>query len=256
MQKVTKAIIFLTLNYIFLLVYAYGVFFQIPVVKGQILTLQAVVEPFAYLVLMTLGNLFVFKAVYSQEKSKKQFFDEKKLLPWAVALLMMVAFGFGIHSSAQLIEETFVNSSTATIHFTDNFSSQLSYFLEEYPGHYLIAMPATILAFFLAKIELNRKKPKSKRNEKGIIAICAVFAGVISAISNAESHSTLFMLPLSFYLLIQLLRKNRQKGRNLLIMPFSSYFTISTLSMILVNIILGFTLGWFVQPTELGFGSI
>jgi len=256
MQKVTKAIIILTLGYILLMIYAYGVFLQIPVVQGQTLTLQAVVEPFVYIVLMTIGNLFVFKAVYSQEKSKKQFFDEKKLLPWVITLLMLVAFGVGIHSSTQLIEETFINSSTATIHFIDNFSSQLSYFLEEYPGHYLIAIPAIILSFFLAKIELNRKKAKSKRFEKGIISFCALFVGVISAVSNAEGHSTLFMLPISFYLLILLFRGNRQKGRNLLTMPFSSYFTISVISMILINIIFGLTFGWFVQPTELGFGSI
>lgn len=85
---------------------------------------------------MIIGNFLIFKAVYSQEKKEKRFFDEKKLLFPGVVLLMLVAFGTGIHTTGQLIEETFVNTALTTQHYTDNFSSKVSFFLEEYPGHF------------------------------------------------------------------------------------------------------------------------
>lgn len=255
-QKVTKAILVLTSSYIALITYAFGVFLQDPVVKGEVLTLQAVIEPIFYIVVMAVGNLLIFKTVYSQEKSKKQFFDERKLLLPAIALLMLVAFGAGIHTTGQLIEETFVNSGTTAQHFTNNFSSKVSYFLEEYPGHFLVAIPTLILSYFLAKIELNRKRPSLKSFEKLLIFSCAVFFGAISAVVNAEGHVTVLILPLSLYLLFKLYRFNKSWQRNLMTMPYSSYFAVSMVTMIVLNIVFGITNGWFVQPTELGFGSV
>jgi len=256
MQKVTKAIIILTLSYIALTTYAFGVFLQQPIVQGEVLTVQAVIEPIFYVVAMVVGNFLIFKAVYSQEKTKKRFFDEKKLLLPAIVLLMLVAFGAGIHATGQLIEETFVNTGTATQHYTDNFSSKVSYFLEEYPGHFLVVLPALILSYFLAKIELNRKLPLLKSYERFVIFGCAIFFGAISAIGNAEGHSTVLMLPLGLYLLFKLYQHNKSLQRNLLTMPYSSFFAVSIVIMAVLNIIFGVSYGWFTQPTELGFGSV
>jgi len=256
MQKVTKAILILTLSYLALITYAFGVFLQQPIVQGEVLTLQAVIEPIFYVIVMVVGNFLIFKTVYSQEKTKKQFFDEKKLLLPAIALLMTVAFGAGIHTAGQLIEETFINSSVATQHFTGNFSSRVSYFLEEYPGHFLVVIPALVLSYFLAKIELNRKRPSLKLFERTLIFGCALISGVISAVGNAEGNVTLLMLPLGLYLLFKLYLSNKSLQRNILIMPYTNYFTVSIVTMAVLNIIFGVTNGWFTQPSELGFGSV
>jgi len=256
MQKVTKAILVLTLCYITLIAYAFGVFLQQPVFEGETLTLQAVIEPVFYIIVMAIGNFLIFKTVYSQEKTNKPFFDEKKLLPPAIILLMLVAFGTGIHTTGQLIEETFVNSSLATQHFTNSFSSRVAYFLEEYPGHFFVAIPALFLSYFLTQIELNRKRPLLKTFEKALIFGCGVLSGAISAVANAEGHSTVLILPLGLFLFFKLCQSNRSLQRNLTTMPYSRYFAVSIATMAVLNIIFGITSGWFVQPSELGFGSL
>lgn len=256
MQKVTKAIIILTLSYIALITYAFGVFWQQPIFQREVLTVQAVIEPIFYIVVMVIGNLLIFKAVFFQEKSKQRFFDEKKLLFPAIILLMIVAFGAGIHTTGQLIEETFVNTGMTTQHYTDDFSSKVSYFLEEYPGHFLVVLPALVLSYFLAKIELNRKLLLLKLYERFIIFGCAVFFGVIMAIGNAEGNSTVLILPLGLFLLFKLYQSNKSLQRNLMMMTYSSYFTVSIVTMTVLNIVFGVIIGWFIQPSDLGFGSL
>jgi magnesium-transporting ATPase (P-type) len=255
MKKATQAIIFLTTAHILIGIYAFGVFLQYLVIQGQVLTIQAVLEPFFYITLMVIAKIFIFKAVYFQEKLKKQFFDEKKLLPWAVALLMLAAFGTGIHTTGQLIEETFVNSSKAVQHYTDNFSAKVAYFLEEYPGHFFIIIPSFILSFFLAKLELNRRQPDLKKFEKVAILICGLISGTLAAVANAEGSVTIAILPLGVFFLYRLLIINKSLKRDLFSSPFSNYFVVSTTVMAILNIFFGLTNGWFVQPTELGFGS-
>ncbi|MFH1286234.1 MAG: hypothetical protein ABII02_00595 [Candidatus Magasanikbacteria bacterium] len=255
MQKVTKAIIALTASYILFGLYAFGVFLQQPLIQGETLTIQATLEPFVYVLLMVIGNFLIFKAVYSQERSKNRFFDEKKLLAPSIILLLFLSFGAGIHTAAQLIEETFVNTNANIQHFTENFTSQVAYFLEEYPAHFLVALPYLILLYFIAKLELNRPPISLKTVEKGIIVITAILYGIIFAVLNAEGHVTIFTIALAGYLTYSLYKSKQKLGRKLMNMPFSTYFVIGNILMILLNIIFGIMYGWSVQPTELGFGS-
>ncbi len=255
MQKVTKAIIALTLSYILFGLYAFGVFLQQPLIKGESLTIQATLEPFAYVLLMVIGNFLIFKEVYSQERSQNSFFDEKKLLMPSIILLLLLSFGAGIHTAGQLIEETFVNTNAAVQHFTENFTSQVAYFLEEYPAHFLVALPYLILLYFVAKLELNRPPIRLKNVEKGIITLSAILYGIIFAILNAEGQVTILAIILGGYLIYSLYRSKKQIKRKLLDMPFSTYFVIGNTLMILLNVVFGIIYGWSVQPTELGFGS-
>lgn len=255
MQKVTKAIIALTASYILFGLYAFGVFLQQPLIEGELLTIQTTLEPFVYVLLMTVGNFLIFKAVYSQERSKNRFFDEKKLLVPTIILLLILSFGAGIHSAAQLIEETFINTNANIQHFTENFTSQVAYFLEEYPAHFLVALPYLILLYFVAKLELNRPSITLKKVEKGIIIVSAILYGIIFAVLNAEGHVTIIAIVLAGYLIYSLYKSKQQIKRKLMDMPFSTYFVIGNLLMILLNVVFGIMYGWSVQPTELGFGS-
>lgn len=255
MRKVTKAIIALTISYILFGLYAFGVFLQQPLIKGESLTIQATLEPFVYVFLMTIGNFLIFKAVYSQERSQNRFFDEKNLLAPAIILLLLLSFGAGIHTAAQLIEETFVNTNGAVQHFTENFTSQIAYFLEEYPAHFLVALPYLVLLYFVAKLELNRPPITLKNVEKGIIVMSAIIYGIIFAILNAEGHVTIFAIILAGFLIYLLCRSKQQIKRKLIDMPFSTYFVVGNALMILLNVVFGIIYGWSVQPTELGFGS-
>jgi hypothetical protein len=255
MQKVTKAIIGLTASYILFGLYAFGVFLQQPLIKGETLTIQATLEPIVYVLLMVIGNFLIFKAVYSQERSQKRFFDEKKLLAPSIVLLLLLSFGAGIHTAGQLIEETFVNTNANVQHFTENFTSQVAYFLEEYPAHFLVALPYLILLYFVAKLELNRPPIALKKVEKGIIIASAIVYGIIFAVLNAEGHVTIFAITLASLLVYSLYRSKQQIARKLIDMPFSTYFVIGNVLMILLNVVFGIMYGWSVQPTELGFGS-
>ena len=255
MQKVTKAIIALTASYILFGLYAFGVFLQQPLIKGESLTIQATLEPFVYVLLMVIGNFLIFKAVYSQERSQKCFFDEKKLLAPTILLLLLLSFGAGIHTAGQLIEETFVNTNANIQHFTENFTAQVAYFLEEYPAHFLVALPYLILLYFLAKLELNRPPITLKNVEKGIIVISAMLYGIIFEILNAEGHVTIFAIVLAGYFIYSLYRSKQQVKRKFMDMPFSTYFVIGNTLMILLNVLFGILYGWSVQPTELGFSS-
>ena len=238
MQKVTRAIIILTLCYLGFIAYAFGVFLQYPVVQGEILTIQAVIEPFVYVILMTIGNFSIFNAVYSQEKTKKQFFDEKRLLGTAIILLMLVVFGAGMHTTGQLIEETFVNSSTATQHMVGNFTSQVAYFLEEYPAHFLVAIPYAILIYFLAKVEFNRKRKTLKTIERSTIVICALFYGVVFAVLNSEGHVAPLMIPLNIFLLFKFYTFSKDKLLGVLTMPFSTFFIVPTFKVELHHLLI------------------
>ncbi|OGY79045.1 MAG: hypothetical protein A3B74_04145 [Candidatus Kerfeldbacteria bacterium RIFCSPHIGHO2_02_FULL_42_14] len=255
MQKVTKAIITLILSYILLSLYAFGVFLQQPLIKGESLTIQATLEPFAYVLLMVIGNFLIFKAVYSQKRSKNRFFDERKLLAPTIIFLLLLSFGAGIHTAGQLIEETFVNTNANIQHFTDNFTSQVAYFFEEYPAHFLIALPYLILLYFVAKLELNRPPIHLKNIEKGIIVMSAILYGIIFAVLNAEGQVTIFAIIIAGYLIYSIYRSKQQIKRELIDMPFSTYFVIGNAVMILLNVLFGIMYGWSVQPTELGFGS-
>lgn len=255
MQKVTKAIITLTVSYILFGLYAFGVFLQQPLIKGEPLTIQATLEPFVYVLLMTIGNFLIFKAVYSQERLQNRFFDEKKLLAPAIILLLLLSFGAGIHIAAQLIEETFVNTNAVVQHFTENFTSQVAYFLEEYPAHFLVALPYLVLLYFVARLELNRPPITLKNFEKGIVVMSAILYGIIFAILNAEGHVTIFAIILAGFLIYLLYRSKQQIKRKLIDMPFSTYFIIGNALMILLNVVFGIVYGWSVQPTEFSLGS-
>lgn len=256
MQKVTHSILILTSCYLAFLFYAFGVFLQHPVVEGELLTVQAVVEPLIYLLTMVVGNFAIYRAVFSQEKPKKLFFDEKKLIVPTITLLMLIAFGAGMHTTGQLIEETFVNSGTSTQHTVSNFTSQVAYFLEEYPAHFLVAIPYTILLFFLGLVEFNRKSEILRSIERSIIVICAILYGVVFAIANFEGHVVSIIVPLNIYLMYRLFRAGKDSNQNIFNKPFSIYFVVGTMTMITLSLALGFVFGWSTQPTELGLGSI
>ena len=255
MQKTTKAIIILIISYIAYVAYAFGVFLQQPITEGQSLTVQAVLEPFVYIFLMVLGHYFLIKTIYSQQKNEKNQTEEGKLLVPTIILLAILVFGAGMHTVGQLIEETFINTSNAG-QYVGNFSYQVTYFLEEYPAHLLVIIPYFILLYFLTLTESNRKAQTTQPYEKIILIFCALLFGLLFGILNAESNAGLLAILLNTYLILKYSLSQKKLARNFWSKPFSAFWIIGVIVMIITGIGLGMTNGWFIQPTDLGFGTI
>ena len=113
MDRTVRAILILMLCYLAFGAYAFGVFLQQPLVAGESLTVQAALEPFAYLLTLTIGNLALFRAVLSRPRRSDPPTEESRLFVYAIALLLIIAFGAGLHTAGTLVEEAFHSHSAS-----------------------------------------------------------------------------------------------------------------------------------------------
>lgn len=253
-SELTKKIIWSNIMYVAFLLYAFGVFWQKPIVEGEALTYQAVLEPFFFLMFTVVGYLPLSIHIISKSNFSKLIFEKQKVFILGGIMLLILVFGFGIHTAGQIIEESFVNTSIATVHYTEDFPSKVAYFLEEDVSHALIVLPMVILSFILLVLSSTFTETSDKIINKGLLLMLSLFSGIVSALSYAESS---YMLPLTVILNISLLiyvLKNKffaLSSKN----DFVKYWIYSTIVTIVICILYGFIFGWLVQPTELGFGS-
>lgn len=255
MNKTVIAILILTVSYALFVFYAFGVFLQMPVVEGESLTVQAVLEPIVYIALMVIGNGAVIWAVSTNARVKERYTNERALFVPSIMLLLLMSFGAGMHTSAQLIEETFVNTSATMVHVTENFTSRVAYFLEEYPAHVLMFLPYGFLLYILAVVELNSIPARLRRYEQVVLVVSGIVYGTLFALLNAEGHVTIPALVIGGVLMFKWHRHRKRAKRTLWELPFGAQFMIGNGVMLLLGICFGAIFGWFIQPTELGFGS-
>ena len=254
MDRTTRAIGILTLCYLAFGAYAFGVFLQQPLVAGETLSVQAALEPFAYLVCIVVGNLAIFRAVVSRERRRRPLLDERAMLGPALALLLVAAFGAGLHTAGTLVEETFLNNNATTV-VLDDFGFRVAYWLEEYASHYLSTPAYVLLLFLLARVDLNREPGSLRPLEKAAVAVCALPFGACLALLSVESAAAdLLIVPMNAFLLVSALRLRRDGGGGFWGAPYAAFWWIGT--VVGTGLALGFRLthGWTTQPTDLGFG--
>ncbi len=251
-HKTTQAIVLLVLCYLAFFLYAFGNFLQIPVIDGSPLTFQAALEPVAFIALMAIGNAWVAKVIYERKKQEQRLLDEKKLLLPTLALLLLIAFGAGLHSAGQLIADMFDITGTSVSREGESIYHTL-HFLEEYLGHFLIFPPYIVLLFFIVTLEINRAASHLSRFDKGLILISGLLIGTLFGLGNAEAGSAaILIIPMNFLLLFHFYSLKQRRPFHLLELPFASCWFIATVTMTFTGIFFGFKNGWFTQPTAVG----
>lgn len=234
----------------FLGIYAYGTFLQIPVSDGSPLTLQAVLEPFFYAFIAGVSFFILGKAIYGKN-AQVQSTKEKHIIIIHIILIAVFAIGFGIHTAGQMITETFINTSISYESVNDP-TYQLAYFLEEDVSHIFMAIPLTLMLALLALTEGQQKPPALTNLDKSITTLMGAVFGIGGAIFHAEGETLVISIVLNVILLVSFLRRTDTKLWQRY--PFARFWTVGTAVMIVLCIVYGFTIGWFTQPTELGFG--
>lgn len=245
MNKTIKAITVLTLLFILFFIYAYATFWQTLVSPNFALTYQQLFEPFFYFFVLSGGYLILFKTIYSTSKDKVRFNEANLLLP-SILLLVILGVGAGIHTSAQMIEDAFGHS--------NGFIYDLAFFLDEYPGHLLVSVPGFILIYFLALVELNRKKVQLNSLKKTLVIANSIIHGLFYVIGGYEGGSQYIILwPLLLILMIKLLHRRKQFNIDLWNYPYTLFFLLSILICLLLTPIFGLIFGFNIQPeTDLG----
>lgn len=246
MTSITKAITALTVLNILFFVYAYGVFFQIPIFEGHPLTLQHIFEPIFYGVVFVVGNYYIFKTVYSRSKINDENNDEHNLLILTFLLLLFLGIGFGIHTTAQLIEDFFGYQNESLLY-------QIVFFLDEGPGHWLVSIPLLLLFFFLCKIELNRRKNKTGNLDKILIIFCSSIIGIGLGISGFEGNINGFaqhflMTPIIVGILYKIYRYKENKLFEFWTYPFATFLVLTFCIYLIFTLVFGLLFGFTINP--------
>lgn len=246
MTSITKAIIVLTILNILFFLYAYGVFFQTPIFEGRPLTLQHIIEPIFYVIVFTIGNYFIFRAVYYRSKTKNKNSDEYTLLVPTLLLLLFLGIGFGIHTTAQLIEDFLGYQNNSLLY-------QIAFSLDEGPGHWLVSIPLLLLFFFLCRVELNREKNKIGNLDKIFIVFCSSIIGIGLVISGFEGNINGFaqhflITPLVIILLYKIFKYKVSKLFEFWTYPFTTFSVLTFYIYLIFTLVFGLLFGFTINP--------
>ncbi|MBU4380740.1 hypothetical protein L6255_04445 [Candidatus Parcubacteria bacterium] len=246
MTSITKAILTFTVLIILFFVYAYGVFFQIPIFNGYPLTLQHVFEPIFYVFIFAIGNYYIYKSVYFRKIRSDKNNDKQSIVVPTFLLLLFLGIGFGVHTTAQLIED-FLG------HQNESLLYQIVFFLDEGPGHWLVSIPLLLLYFFLLKIELNREKNKVNNIDKFFIIFCSLIIGLGLGISGFEGNFNGFaqhflMTPIIIGILYKIYRYRENKLFKFWIYPFTTFLVLTFSIYLIFTLVFGLSLGFTINP--------
>lgn len=246
MNKITEAVFGLIAANILVFLYAYGVFLQIPLFPDYYITLQHVLEPVFYASVFIISHYFLFKTIYFSKKEALEKFNELKLLAPTILLVLVLGTGFGIHTSAQIIEDLFGYQNKTLVY-------NLAVVLEEGPGHWFFSLPLLILYFFLVKIELNRKPVNLKNFEKVVIVTSSIIAGVGLGLTGFEGNFNgltqhVFLIPLVTFLLFKIHGLRKIYKLQLWDYPFSKFLFFSLIFYFIFTIIFGLFYGFNTSP--------
>ncbi len=254
MDRTVRAILVLMLSYLALGAYAFGVFLQQPLVPGESLTVQAAIEPLAYIVSMVVGNLAILHAVLARDRRGGGLLDEGRLLRGGIALSLLISFGAGLHTAGTLVEEAFFSQNVSTVHPGD-FAFEVAFWLEEYLSHYVIMLAYVPLLFILVQAELNREPTSLAKHEKGIVAGCGCVFGGFFAIGSLEAGAVdLLIAPLNVILIVRFRQLRQSQPSPLWGFPFSVFWLAGSSAMVILTLAFRITHGLWIQPTDLGFG--
>ena len=246
MTSTTKAIVTLAVLNTLFFIYAYGVFFQIPIFKGQPLTLQQILEPVFYALVFIIGIYNIFKSIYSREKINDKKGDESYLLIPTFFLLLSSGIGFGIHTFAQLIEDFLGYQNEGLLY-------RIVFFLDEGPGHWLVSIPFLFLSFFLLKIELHREVNRVTNWDKITIIFCSLIIGVGLGISGVEGNINGFaqhflMPPIIIGFLYKIYRYKENKLFKFWMYPFTTFSVLVFCVYLIFTLMFGLFFGFTISP--------
>jgi len=244
-NKTIKPLFFLSLSYIFVLTVAFSTFLQIPVFKGQDLMWQSLIEQFITWTPLLLAYYFLFKAITNNPRLKKSIIEEKKLLVPGIFLIFFSGFSAGVHSFSQIVEDVLKGSK-------NTFLYSLSYFFDEYIGHLLLIF-LPIIGFFLILLECNKEKKKLSRLDNSLLFILGLVNGAFWGIIGVEGGSMyIVVIPLVLGLITYLRRLIKKHRLNINELPYTKYFLIASVVMIITTMVWVFKNGFFTQPDDLG----
>lgn len=237
------ALLGLLVSYLFVFILVFSTFLQIQVFEGKPFIWQSLVEQFTVFLPSVIAFAYLGKTVLSGKKVTQK--NESHLLFITIALVFVVAFSLGVHTTAQIIEDYFGHEG-----LIDPSLKLLLFGLDELFGHvFLIFMP--ILFWVLMKLESNREYIKLTFRNKKLLDLMAVMAGLFWAISGLEGGSMyLLVIPLSILVLWDMAKQQGQK--ELMNCVLSRYYFISLVVMIVTTGVWVFYFGWFNQPEAAG----
>lgn len=245
MHKTILALIVVFLALLFVGVFSYSTFLQIPVFKGYPLKWQSIVEQFTFWIPAALAYLYLFKAITARQKVKKELINENKLLIPAVMLIYISALSIGIHAASSIVEDYLVNSPNTML-----FSIVM--FMDETVGHiFLVLFPIFLLIFCF--LELNRKKSKLNKYEKIIIYVLSIINGFLWGIAGVEGGSMyVAAVPITIGACLYLASFIKKQDIKIINYPFTLYFLLSSVVMVIATLFWVFKFGFFTQPGFLG----
>lgn len=246
MNKTTSSIIGLIIANVLVFLYAYGVFLQISLFPPHFLTLQHFLEPVFYALVFITSNYFLFKTIYFSKKETTDKFDEVGFLTPTIFLVLILGAGFGIHTTAQMIEDLLGYRNKTLVY-------NLAVALDEGPGHWFFSLPLLILYFFLVKIELNRKPVSLKSFEKAVIVASSIIAGVGLGLTGFEGNFNgltqhVFLIPLAVFLLFKIHSLRKIYKLQLWYYPFSKFLFYTFIFYFIFTLIFSLFYGFNTSP--------
>lgn len=249
-MKLNSTVRYISLLFVFgllLFVISYSSFLQIPVVKNQNLVWQSIIEEVGLWLPFIFIYPYLFRSVTNKPVTKRmELHEEKSLIP-AVILVLSAGISIGIHISSQLIEDSIGAGGNET------FIYRLSYFLDEYLGH--LFMPCLfLLGFILILLELNREKTQLAFVDDILLVVGGIANGIMTGIFAVEGGSVyIILIPLTMTILFVLWRKMANNQLHIRYYPYTKYYFIVSVAMIITSLLWVSRNGFFVQPSDLYF---
>lgn len=243
-NPVVKSIILILFAYVFLFLISYSTFLQIPVIPGENLVWQSVIEQTTTWIPFVLGFSLLFQKIRKNAKSNNPVIKENKLLLPSFFLIFLIGLSVGVHLSSQIIEDVLNKQ-------RNPFVYNLAFFLDEQIGH-LFIIPGILLSLILGLVEVNRENPQLNKVNKQIINLVGILTGSVAGILAVEAGSIFFLFIFGIvFLFYKYFKSIKKKNVQLLDYPFNRYL------IILISVTTFFSIIWWSinglsQPEEMG----
>lgn len=243
-NKTTKALCSIFFVYLFLFVISYSTFLQIPVVGGEALVWQSLIEQSITWVPFVVGYVYLYKVITSEKKNKSVNLNESKLLIPSTVLVFLIGMSIGVHFSSQIIEDALVNQK-------DLFVYQLVFFLDEQIGH-LFLIPGILLSIVLTALEISRIKPKQTKLDIWIVNLLAILTALTTSVMSVEAGIVyVFSIPIIVIAYYHLVKMAKKEKISICDYPFNRYLIIIGVLTTLFSLV-WWSVNGFYQPEELG----
>jgi hypothetical protein len=239
-----KVIFFIFFLQVLIFVLMFSFLSRVPVLASQPLLWESLLKNIGVWLVLVSAYLLLFGVIVKKKQVVPAIIDEKKLFLPAMVLVLLLGVSLGIHTAAQVIEDTLVDKTS--------YVYSLSFFLDEYPGH-LCLFFGFLLGLILILLEINREKTELRLSDHGLIFFLAILNGCLSGIFAVEGGSVYLLAPLALFFVWLVLKKIKRARIQIAHYPFTQFLLISFIVMVVVSVFWAARNGIFVQPSELNF---